>query len=183
MDWQFFVNDPIGCEQRIKNRNRPSLDEDLKKLAEYTAIYDIPNGSTILPLGGASLKISIDFDGTMWSHMTFFRNFMWAMKAAGYQVGCLTGHNEECKQADIDLMVARGFPAPDFWFGRSLEYVSKNGSVYKSVVILREGIDIHFDDADFNNPESLRLFKEGLGDQFYRLVNVEPRFPTNVHYE
>lgn len=129
------------------------------------------------------MKISIDFDGTMWSHMAFFRNFMHAMQKAGHQVGCLTGHNEYIRQNDIDLMVARGFPVPDFWFGRTEEYVSKNGSVYKSVVILREGIEIHFDDCDFGNPESLRLFKEGLGDQFYRLMTVEPRYPTREHFE
>lgn len=129
------------------------------------------------------MKISIDYDGTMWSHMAFFRAFMIAMQKEGHQVGCLTGHNAPMREKNIALMVARGFPKPDFWFGRTEEYVPRNGSIYKSVVILRENIDIHFDDCDFGNPESLRLFREFLGDQFYRLMIVEARFPTHVHFE
>jgi hypothetical protein len=80
-------------------------------------------------------------------------------------------------------MLSRGFPQPDFWFGRTAEYVNGNGSIYKSVIILREGIDIHFDDCDYGNPESLRLFQEHLGNQFYRLIRVQDRQPASVHYE
>lgn len=134
-------------------------------------------------LASGPLKISIDYDGTMWSHMKFFRCFMWAMQSAGHQVGCLTGHNEECRDADILLMVDRGFPVPDFWFGRTAEYLHLNGSIYKSAVILREGIDIHFDDCDFGDPQSLALFKQHLGDQFYRVVTVKDRQPASTQYE
>ncbi len=53
----------------------------------------------------------------------------------------------------------------------------------KSRRILEEDIDIHFDDLDYENPETLRLFKELLGDQFHRLVIMKHREPKNVHYE
>lgn len=130
-----------------------------------------------------ALKISIDYDGTMWSHMAFFRAFMVAMKAQGHEVGCLTGHNEDMQANDAALMVARGFPEPDFWFGRPKEYQPLNGSVLKSEVILREEIDIHFDDCDFGNSKSLQTFKDMLGDQFYRVIQVTPRYPASTHFE
>lgn len=129
------------------------------------------------------MKISIDFDGTMWSHMAFFREFMRLMQAAGHQVGCVTGHEEHSREPDINLMAARGFPKPDFWFGRTPEYVPFNGALYKSKVILREGITLHFDDFDFNNEQTERIFKERLGDQFYRIVKMQHREPADVHYE
>jgi len=129
------------------------------------------------------MKISIDYDGTMWSHMAFFRALMHTMQTAGHQVGVLTGHTPDGKDRDIALMVARGFPVPDFWFGRTEAYISSNGAVYKSDTILKENIDIHFDDYDFNNPETEAIFKEKLGDQFYRVIKVEHREPTSTHYE
>jgi len=131
------------------------------------------------------MKISIDYDGTLWSHMNFFREFMISMQHQGHTVGMLTGHTDQNgnRERDIDLMRKRLFPRPDFWFGRTEEYWAFNGSVYKSMVILREGIDIHFDDCDYGNPDSLRLFREELGDQFYRLFIVKERQPPSTHYE
>lgn len=129
------------------------------------------------------MKISIDYDGTMWSHMNFFRQLMISMKAAGHSVGCLTGHEPRIRDSDISLMLSRGFPEPDFWFGRTPEYVPFNGAKFKSAMILQEGIDIHFDDFDYNNPETERLFKECLGDEFYRIVKVQHREPHTTHYE
>ena len=131
------------------------------------------------------MKISIDYDGTLWSHMAFFREFMKAMQAAGHQVGCLTGHNDDghSRGNDLSLMEKRGFPKPDFWFGRTPGYCALNGSIYKSMVILREKIDLHFDDCDYGNPESLFLFQKELGDQIYRLVIVKDRQPSSTHFE
>ena len=129
------------------------------------------------------MKISIDYDGTMWSHMAFFRELMKAMQLQGHQVGVLTGHNEECREADIALMVDRGFPRPDFWFGRTAEYQPMNGSIFKSAVIEREGIDIHFDDCDFGNQRSREIFEERLGAGAYRVFKVPHREPTSIHYE
>jgi len=126
------------------------------------------------------MKISIDFDGTMWSHMAFFRAFMYTMKAEGHQVGCLTAHEPETRAADIASMKAHGFPEPDFWYGNECE---NQETKYwdKAKVILREGIDIHFDDC--NDGASLEEYRKNLGDQSYRLIIVEARKPLNVHYE
>jgi tRNA splicing ligase len=52
--WRFFVNDPSVCEENIRSRKRPSLQIDLKKLHEYSKIYDIPHGANVLPIGRTS---------------------------------------------------------------------------------------------------------------------------------
>lgn len=132
------------------------------------------------------MKISIDFDGTMWSRMGFFREFMLAMQARGHQVGVLTGHSHESEERDVALMVARGFPRPNFYFGRTPEYMALNGAHYKSMIIQREGIALHFDDYDYDNPQTERLFKE-LGQE-ERIARVKARQPIKVngrtvHYE
>lgn len=131
------------------------------------------------------MKISIDFDGTMWSHMAFFRELMRFYQTSGHTVGVLTGHSHDPFhiQRDIDLMTARGFNRPDFYFGRTPEYMAFNGAVRKSDIILSENISLHFDDFDFNNPETERIFKERLGMEFYRIVKMQHREPTNIHYE
>ncbi len=77
---------------------------------------------------GKPVKISIDCDGTLWDHMSFFRNFMISMQAQGHQVGILTGHTNDSREKDIDLMVSRKFPKPDFYFGRLPEDMPFNGA-------------------------------------------------------
>ena len=129
------------------------------------------------------MKISIDYDGTMWSHMAFFRALMQAMRAQGHQVGILTGHTSDGEPQDVQLMLARGFPKPDFWFGRTPEYHHLNGSYFKADVILKENIDLHFDDCDFGNPESSRILDEKLGPLAYKVIRMRWREPSNVHYE
>lgn len=52
LSWRFFANDPVACEKNIRARNRPSLQTDLRKLAEYSAFYCIPQGAYVLPVGG-----------------------------------------------------------------------------------------------------------------------------------
>lgn len=127
------------------------------------------------------LKISIDFDGTCWSRMGFFREMMLAMQAAGHHVGMLTGHKQESKDKDIELMVARGFPRPDFYFGRTEEWMHLNGAHFKSHIIKTEGIDMHFDDYDYDNPDTIKLFKE-LGQELY-IARVKVREPHKTHFE
>lgn len=129
------------------------------------------------------MKISIDFDGTLWDHMAFFREFMTVMQKSGHQVGMLTGHSMDTKDKDIELMKARNFPKPDFYFGRTEKYMSYNGAVYKSFIIRTENIDLHFDDCDFALPETISLFNEHLGDQLYKLVVMKHREPKGVHFE
>jgi len=129
------------------------------------------------------MKFSIDFDGTMWQHMDFFREFMIAMQARGHQVGCLTGHNApDMEQPDINLMVARGFPKPDFWLGRTPEYIPYNGAKFKSDMIKQYNIDIHFDDYDYDNPETKAIF-ESDRSVLEKIFKVQCREPHNVHYE
>lgn len=129
------------------------------------------------------MKISIDFDGTLWSHMEFFREFMAAMQDYGHEVGMLTAHNEDMRETDLALLELRKFPVPDFWLGRPAEYQGTTSADFKSDVILREGIDLHFDDCDFDNPETSQTFDEKLGPLAYKVIRVRHREPHNVHYE
>jgi len=123
------------------------------------------------------LKISIDFDGSLWGNMEFFRAFMWAMQAAGHQVGCLTGHYEQSKDKDIALMLARNFPAPDFWIGRP-ESSTEHGGTFKPRMIREHGIDMHFDDCDYRNISTVALM--GTHPQVFQ---IHPREPMNAHRE
>ncbi|MBI4458784.1 MAG: AAA family ATPase [Acidobacteria bacterium] len=50
--WLFFENSFERCEANIRQRNRPSLNEDLRKLQEYSKVYSIPYGSQVLPVLG-----------------------------------------------------------------------------------------------------------------------------------
>lgn len=45
--WCYFSYDVQACETNIKHRNRPSLQEDLKKLYECAAHYRIPHGADV----------------------------------------------------------------------------------------------------------------------------------------
>ncbi|HMB84628.1 MAG TPA: hypothetical protein VKI40_11330 [Terriglobales bacterium] len=51
LGWRFFADDRSACEANIRSRNRPSLQADLKKLHEYYALYRIPQGAAVLPIG------------------------------------------------------------------------------------------------------------------------------------
>jgi len=51
LEWRFFENDPSACEANIRSRNRPSLQTDLKKLYEYSALYRIPQGADVFGVG------------------------------------------------------------------------------------------------------------------------------------
>jgi len=50
LDWRYFENDPLACEANIRSRQRPSIQTDLEKLREYTALYRIPQGAVVLPI-------------------------------------------------------------------------------------------------------------------------------------
>lgn len=102
------------------------------------------------------MKISIDYDGTLWQHQEFFGAFMRAMQAAGHLVGMLTGHHQHSEDKDIDLMLSRGLPRPDFYIGRP-DGSHWHGGSYKPRMIEKHNIDYHFDDFDFNQPKCLEL--------------------------
>ena len=127
------------------------------------------------------MLVSIDFDGTMWSHMAFFRALMIGLQTQGHQVGCLTGHAAETEAADVRLMMSRGFPAPNFYFGRTPEFIPLNGAHFKLTMIEKHRIAMHFDDFDYNNPETRRIFD--ASPLRGRIIKVEHREPTSTHFE
>lgn len=123
-------------------------------------VNDLKNMTTIK--GKKKLKIAIDWDGTLWAHKRFFREFMEAMQAAGHQVGILTGHRERSRERDLQKMRDVGFPEPDFYLGNSNEVEPlPHGPVMKSKAIKDHGIDYYFDDFDFNEDRALPAYEEG----------------------
>jgi len=128
------------------------------------------------------MKVSIDFDGTLWSHMNFFREFMKAMQAQGHQVGMLTGHKQESEEHDIAKMEEYNFPRPDFFFGRTPEYMHLNGAHYKSDMIVKHNIDIHFDDFDYDHPDTKKIF-DSRQDVRKKIFKVEWKPPRSSKQE
>jgi hypothetical protein len=47
---RFFENDPFACEANLINRNRQSLQNELRDLQAYSPFYYIPEGSVVLPV-------------------------------------------------------------------------------------------------------------------------------------
>lgn len=120
------------------------------------------------------MKISLDLDGTCYYKPAFFKELMRLFLSAGHEVGILTGHRQSSAERDIAKLVEAGFPRPSFYFGRTEDYMSLNGAHYKSMIIDREGIDIHFDDYDYGNTDTIRLFKElGQEDKIVRMKCVK----------
>jgi RNase adaptor protein for sRNA GlmZ degradation len=48
--WLFFANDEPACEENVRRRNSKSLGTNLKKLREYSAVYEIPTGVDVRPV-------------------------------------------------------------------------------------------------------------------------------------
>lgn len=105
------------------------------------------------------MKVSIDLDGTLFAHRDFFRELMRLFQAAGHEVGVLTGHKAESEEHDRKKLTKDGFN-PDFYLGRTAGYMPLNGSIFKRDMIALHNIDIHFDDLDYGNLDSIRLFDE-----------------------
>jgi len=121
------------------------------------------------------MKISLDMDGTCLAKPEFFREFMVAMQAHGHQVGILTGRGHTSEGDTIAKLLKLGFPKPDFYFGRTPEYMSLNGAHFKSMIIKREGIELHFDDYDYDNTDTIKLFAElGQEERIARLKALPP---------
>jgi hypothetical protein len=47
LGWIFFANDARACETNIRRRNRSSLEEDLRCLRRYAALYSIPEHADV----------------------------------------------------------------------------------------------------------------------------------------
>lgn len=50
LEWLFFANDWAACEVNILRRNRSTREEELEKLRELSASYQIPPGATVIPV-------------------------------------------------------------------------------------------------------------------------------------
>lgn len=127
------------------------------------------------------MKISIDLDGTLLEKQEFFAEFMRLFLAAGHEVGILTGHRHDREEHDREKLRELGFPSPSFYFGRTEEYMHLNGAHYKTMVIERESLDLHFDDYDYNHPDTIKLFSQlGQECKIARLRSADERFKA-VH--
>lgn len=58
IEWIYFENDPSQCIRNVEKRNRPSKDEEIRKIRELSAQYQIPVGSKIIPV----VRPAMDFD-------------------------------------------------------------------------------------------------------------------------
>jgi len=110
------------------------------------------------------LTISMDLDGTLFDYLSFFKTLMLSFQSRGHKVGILTGHSCTCEIQDKNKLRALGFPEPDFYLGRTVKYMPLNGAHFKSDMIIRHGIDIHFDDYDYGLEDTVKLFSS-LGQE------------------
>lgn len=110
------------------------------------------------------MKFSFDLDGVCYERPEVFAAMARALQAAGHEVGVLSGHRQESGERVLAKLESLGFPRMDFYFGRRPGDMDKNGAVRKSRVIAAEGIALHFDDYDFDHPDTERLFRE-LGQE------------------
>jgi hydroxymethylpyrimidine pyrophosphatase-like HAD family hydrolase len=121
------------------------------------------------------MKISLDMDGTCIAKSEFFRELMVSMQARGHKVGILTGRPDTGQAQTFEQLSKLGFPKPDFYFGRTPEYMPLNGAHFKSMVIKREKIEIHFDDYDYDNKDTIKIFADlGQEERIARLKATEP---------
>ena len=124
------------------------------------------------------MKISFDLDGTIYDHQEFFQELFKVFQEFGHTMGILTGHASTSEEADLRKLEAIQI-YPDFYFGRTLDYIPLNGAHFKSMIIKREGIDIHFDDYDYDNTDTIRIFKE-LGEQKIFRVKSLTKLPKSA---
>lgn len=110
------------------------------------------------------MKFSFDLDGTVLERVELFREVVWALKERGHEVGILTGWPDTGESRARHRLAELDFPKPDFYFGRTKQYMPLNGAHFKSMIIEREGITAHFDDYDYGHPDTIRLFRE-LGQE------------------
>ena len=67
------------------------------------------------------------------------------------------------------------------YFGRTPDYQGLNGAHFKVYIMQRECVDIHFDDYDFGNIETIRIFQAStVRDKVMMVPWLEPR---NRHFE
>lgn len=122
------------------------------------------------------MRISFDMDGTATdpAHVDFLRELAKAWQAAGHEYGILTGHKQASEEHDRQRLRDLGYPEPDFYYGRTPEYMHLNGAHRKSDIIKELGIVAHFDDYDYDHPDTNRLFPElGQWQKVFRCVSTK----------
>ena len=109
----------------------------------------------------SKIKISFDLDGVLYGGKDTKNTralYKILHRDQFTEVGILTGHSHDSEKWDIETILSYGLPAPDFYFGRTPEYMDRNGAVYKSMIIKRENIDLHIDDYDYDYSETIKIF-------------------------
>lgn len=117
------------------------------------------------------MKISVDLDGTLYAHAAFFRALFRLYQAAGHTVGVLTGHADYGEEHDRKKLGDMGI-VPDFYLGRTPAYIPRNGMHFKLDMIADHGIDLHFDDLDYDYPDTTRIFREAPEAMRQKIVIV-----------
>ena len=117
------------------------------------------------------MKISVDLDGTLYAHAAFFRSLFRLYQAAGHTVGILTGHADYGEEHDRKRLGEMGI-VPDFYLGRTADWMPKNGMWYKLFEIRNSDIDLHFDDLDYDHPETTKIWREAPDELRQRVVIV-----------
>jgi len=113
------------------------------------------------------MKLSLDLDGTVWKYPKWFSWLAKQHQASGWEVGILTAHSENIKDADLKLLQARCGFTPDFfickdentWTGEDT-----SDGYWKARMVLENDINIHYDDFD--------IMKEGYHEQYKKDFEV-----------
>lgn len=93
------------------------------------------------------MKVSFDLDGTVYASPNVFRALQHALKAAGHDVGLLTGHGPAEQPTDLARLTSLGFGPWDF-----LGYTDTVNRVQATILakvqyLIDHAIDLHFDDV------------------------------------
>jgi hypothetical protein len=117
------------------------------------------------------LKIAIDHDGTAMLHPEIYRQLIDSFRAAGHEVGIITGRSEENEYYDKRRLQKHGFKYDFFWTSgmmnqEELEMIEKSEAGrlhfdrdticchFKMRLCEERGVDILIDD----NADTIRLF-------------------------
>ena len=120
------------------------------------------------------MKIAIDHDGTCMLHPGVYKELIDSFKAAGHEVGIITGRSQETEYYDKRRLRKHGISFDFFWSSgmmdeEDLELLEKSESGrisfdrdtvcchFKARLCERMGVDILFDD----NADTIRLFQNG----------------------
>lgn len=119
------------------------------------------------------MRISFDLDGVAWERPELFSVIAHGFNdPLQHEWGILAGFgwSPDAEQHVRERLLGLGYPMPYFILGRTVDYMHLNGAHFKSAMIVEYKIDLHFDDYDYDHPDTIRLFAE-LGQE-HRVVRV-----------